>query len=142
MKRLTLLRHGHAVAESSGIGDADRALSPTGVAEARRAGERLGARFGSCDLLLVSSALRARQTAEAALAGGLKAQAVRTDGRLYLASPTVLREVVGGCAAGVDHLVVVGHNPGLSELTARLSGDPAEQGLATADWRSFELESL
>ena len=57
-------------------------------------------------------------------------------------SPTVLREVVGGCAAGVDHLVVVGHNPGLSELTARLSGDPAEEGLATADWRSYELESL
>lgn len=142
MKRLTLLRHGHAVGETPGSGDADRALSATGTEEARDAGRRLAARFGGCDLLLVSTATRTRQTADAALAGGLRAVAVHTEARLYLASPSALREVVRECSASCDHLLVVGHNPGLSELAAQLARNPGLAALGTAEWHSFELDGL
>ena len=143
MKRLTLLRHGHAIAETpAGAGDAERVLSAAGLAEARDAGRRFAARFGSCDLMLVSAAARTRQTADAAMTGGLQAKVTCTDRRLYLATPAELLEVVREQADGCEHVLLVGHNPGLSELAARLARDPGFPGLGTAEWRSFELDAI
>ena len=81
--------------------------------------------------IISSDALRARLTAEAiADATGSRGQLL-LDARLYLASAAdivaVLRSAVEDNVATV---MIVGHNPGLEELVARLTREP--EGLPTA----------
>jgi phosphohistidine phosphatase len=76
------------------------------------------------DVILSSDALRARQTAEALAKTARYAGEILLDRRLYGASPAdivkVLRTIDETKAATV---LIVGHNPGLEELVARLTGE-------------------
>jgi phosphohistidine phosphatase len=85
----------------------------------------------SVELIISSDALRARLTAEAvADAIGYGGQ-ILLDPRLYHASAAdilaVLRSAVDD---NVTTVMIVGHNPGLEDLVARLTGDP--EALPTA----------
>lgn len=62
MPKLVIVRHGCAVPGQDN--DADRALTPQGVAEAEAAGQWLATRFHGAATVLCSPYLRARQTAE------------------------------------------------------------------------------
>jgi phosphohistidine phosphatase len=141
--RLTILRHGHATETAPGGGrDFDRPLSPRGHDEALRAGRQIAAEVGPPDLALVSPALRTRQTAEALDGVGLAPRAREYPDELYLATLPTLLERLRAARGTVAHLLLVGHNPGLSELVAALRGDETHAGLGTAEWVSFELRTL
>jgi phosphohistidine phosphatase len=125
MKHLYILRHGKSSWASEGQQDADRPLTPSGMAAAARLGAECARRGWQPALALVSTAQRARRTfeayaAELARAGGTP-PAVQFLPALYLATPeVVLAEIArhGGDAASI---LVVGHNPGLHELALRLA---------------------
>jgi phosphohistidine phosphatase len=121
MKLLTLFRHAKSSWDDPELDDHDRPLAERGHRDARRMGKRLARRELSPDRLLTSTALRARQTAEyLADALGLAANAVRVERRIYLASPGELLAVLAKVDPAVDSLLLIGHNPGLTELTNRL----------------------
>lgn len=139
MPRLTLVRHAHASDASSGGGDFDRPLSAQGVAAARALAGELRA-LPVPSLLRVSPAVRTMRTAEEACLAAwpdLRADPVES---LYLASVDQLLREVGGTPPLCTHLVIVGHNPGLSELWTLLGGERGFEGLTPAGWRSRELE--
>lgn len=119
LRRLILLRHAHAQPANPGQHDRERALSPTGEAEADAAGRWLAAHGPLPARVVASPAERTRATAERVLAQtGYIDQ--RSDPRIYEASPGELLEVVADHAeAGV--LMLVGHNPGFESLAALLS---------------------
>jgi phosphohistidine phosphatase len=71
------------------------------------------------DLALVSPAARARETWEAAAAHFPEAR-VQLAPELYNADPVTIREAAETAGAGCRTLIVVGHNPGLQELTIQL----------------------
>jgi phosphohistidine phosphatase len=132
MKRLILLRHAKAVSKQ-GARDFDRALADQGRAEMASVARFLGATEPPPDLALVSSARRTRETWDLARAG-LEDVATAYEERIYEASPegllAVLREADGVTADGPDETVVlVGHNPGISDLAQMLVG-PADGGRA------------
>ena len=138
MTVLALLRHAKAVKDDPG-GDHARALSDTGRAAAAAAGERLSRSLPSNFQVFASDARRTRQTAELAFPShaGLR---LHLEPALYAASLGSLMTFVEQLPADVSAAVLVGHNPGLSELAFTLagSGDPADlerlaEGLATAD---------
>jgi phosphohistidine phosphatase len=139
MKRLTILRHAHASDAAPGSQDFERPLSVNGEAQACAAAAALS-KVSPPDRLRVSPALRTRQTAmivrELAFPG-LEAQFAP---ELYLASCEKLVLEVATTPSSCDHLMLVGHNPGLSELAELWSSDPDFQGLSTAEWRSLELD--
>jgi phosphohistidine phosphatase len=73
------------------------------------------------DLVLFSPAVRTRETAEILrTALGLPLQAFREVGALYLAAPPVLRAQIATVEPSVHRLMIIGHNPGLSELAEEL----------------------
>lgn len=81
----------------------------------------------SAELIISSDALRARLTAEAmADATGYRGP-ILLDPRLYHASAAeilaALRSVVED---DVTTIMIVGHNPGLEELVAQLTGEPED----------------
>ena len=122
MRELILLRHAHADAAPLDGKDADRPLSERGRSEASQAAARLLALGLVPDLVLFSPALRTRETAEILrTALGLPLQRFREAGALYLAGAAILRTQIATVEPGVHRLMIIGHNPGLSELADELN---------------------
>jgi phosphohistidine phosphatase len=117
MKRLTLLRHAKSSWDDSSLADHDRPLSARGQTDAPRIGRHLAQSGIKPDLALISSARRAQQTA-ALIAPCLTGSALelRTEPRLYLATPGELLQILAEQSDDYDELLVVGHNPGLTQL--------------------------
>lgn len=141
MKTLTVVRHAHAENARPDRDDKDRALSPRGRKEATLAAVTFAASRPDADLLLASPARRARATAEAfAQALGLETRAIEYEERLYLAGVDTLFAVVQALAGSLSHVVLIGHNPGVSEFVRALTDDSAAAELATAAVRSFRCD--
>lgn len=115
--------------------DDQRPLNPRGQREAPLIGRWVAGNVGNVDLVLCSTAVRARET----LAGsGLTAGEVRYDERVYAASPQDLMSVLDEVADDVGTVALVGHNPGLSELVGVLTGEPVElktSAIAVVSWQ-------
>lgn len=131
MKTLLVLRHAKSSWDDQNLDDHDRPLNARGERDAPRMGRLARKKRLSVELIISSDALRARLTAEAvADAIGYGGQ-ILLDPRLYHASAAdilaVLRSAVDD---NVTTVMIVGHNPGLEDLVARLTGDP--EGLPTA----------
>jgi len=122
VKRLTLIRHANAEWKNANIADFDRPLNKRGLSEAEAIGKLLLEQELVPELLLVSSARRTQQTAEIlARVLGLHARRVKSSERLYLAHSEDLLALICETGPKVQHLGLVGHNPGITELAKRLA---------------------
>jgi phosphohistidine phosphatase len=132
MKRLTLMRHADAHWKDPGVPDIERPLSRRGAAAAGTMGRRLLELELVPDLLIASPARRTHHTAEiVARELALPVRRVLREEALYLASAHDTLRTVHGSGPRIAHLLVVGHNPGLSELVQLLVPED-DRGLATA----------
>lgn len=132
MKQLLLLRHAETESAPPGSKDFDRALTERGRREAAEAATVIAAAQLSIDAMLVSPARRTRETAML-VAGGLGLE-LEQDlvAQLYLAAPEELLRVLSTRAGGSSVVLLVGHNPGISELACHLSGDQQLPSLRTS----------
>lgn len=125
MRKLILLRHAKAGWNEPGQSDLERHLTGRGENDCLLIGNRLKARgLDHCTTrVLCSPARRTRQTAAhvTRILGG-NTDSVVVDQRLYLANPADLMLVLGEQPDSADTLLLVGHNPGLTDMIARLSG--------------------
>jgi phosphohistidine phosphatase len=142
MDRLILLRHGQADAGSETGDDFDRRLASHGIVESRAMGVRLAEMGFAPDLALVSTAARARGTWDAAGAAFPKAE-VRFEDDLYHAFSDVVRALAVAAGAKAATVLVVGHNPGLQELTVTLLREShASSSLISRAHRSFPTAAV
>jgi phosphohistidine phosphatase len=124
MKRLTLVRHGKAEEAVSGLEDWNRALAPKGHRQAKHMGGRLEDRELIPDLILSSPAARAITTAKLiARVLGYSEKKIQEDDRLYLASPKKILEVVWEVKSQAKHVMLFGHNPGITDCADKLSSE-------------------
>lgn len=117
MKKLIILRHGKSSWDNYNLGDFDRPLSERGERNAAEIGSFIKVKSGVPKLILTSSAVRALQTATIA-AGSMDYQKenIQSDRILYLAwSDEILRRL-SETPDDIDYCLLVGHNPGLTEL--------------------------
>jgi len=133
MKRLTLVRHSKSDWSLPGQQDWDRALNKRGQRDAPEMARRLRARKLKPDLILSSPAVRALATA-AIMARELKVAAgiVRQDERLYLAGPADMLTVIRELGGSARHLMVFGHNPGITDFANRLSAGDRIDNMPTS----------
>lgn len=147
-RRLTLLRHGQAVPIDSGPEDFERTLTRRGANEAQKMAARILRRGMIPDLILVSPAERAWATATAvAQACELDPRQVQCARELYLATGEMLWHLLALSPPTAHHILLCGHNPGLSQLAGRLGPVPqsrelATAGLATAVWQDGTWATL
>jgi phosphohistidine phosphatase len=132
MHRLHLLRHAKSAWDEASE-DHERPLSRRGRETARRVGESLPGALGAIDLVLCSTAVRTRETAELVLAGFAAPPSVRFEDALYLAGRALLLRRLGGLDESLGAVLVIGHNPGLHELALALAStdSPRYQALAS-----------
>jgi phosphohistidine phosphatase len=119
---LLLLRHAEAEAAEPGLADMDRPLSARGRTEALDAADCMAAAQLRIDAMLVSTALRARETAIIVAAELDLADEFHYEPALYLGEPDALLLPLRRCAADAQTVLMVGHNPGLSALAQRFMG--------------------
>jgi phosphohistidine phosphatase len=122
MKRLTLIRHANADWKDANVPDIDRPLNKRGLSEADAIGKQLLEHELIPDLLLASPARRTQQTAE--IIGrklDLPQRRVKAQEGLYLATLDDILALVHATGPKVQHLAIVGHNPGLSEVAKYLA---------------------
>ena len=123
MKTLILVRHAKSSWAEPGLADRDRVLNDRGRRNAPEMGKRLAKYPLKPDVILSSPAVRALTTAEL-MAEELdyKRADIHVDDRLYAAEADRLVEVVRELGDGPKRVMVVGHNPEMTELAQRLSG--------------------
>lgn len=133
MKRLLLLRHAKSSWNDEGALDFARTLAPRGESDAPEMGNRLRGRDMTVDLVLASPAARAKRTATlVAAALGYAEERIALAPDLYLASPAALLRTIGQQPDSAATLLVVGHNPGLTELANLLVAELNLDNLPTA----------
>jgi phosphohistidine phosphatase len=151
-RRLTLLRHGKAQSIDACVEDFERALTRRGNIEAREMAMRIVYRDLIPDLILVSPSERTWATAEiVADACELDAKQVQCARELYLANPETTWRLLAKRAATLSHIMICGHNPGLSQIASRFGPKPQRRDLPTAgivtaiwhdaDWSTLQPES-
>ena len=122
MLTLTLFRHAKSSWDDRAQADADRPLNARGRHAAPVMGRFLAKAQMVPDRVLCSTAVRTRETAALALAEMPGAPAADYLDALYLASPGQLLAHIRRVPGTVQHLMVIGHNPGIHELAAELVG--------------------
>lgn len=121
MSTLILLRHGKSD-WSGGEPDHLRPLARRGRRQVPVAGRWLADNVGFIDLAVVSPAERTRETWRLAAAELGVPPPVREDDRLYTSAASVLLGVVRELPGEAATVVLVGHNPALEDVVARLTG--------------------
>lgn len=141
MPTLVLIRHSKAEAHRDD--DHARQLAPRGRADAAQLREWLTEREVEPDRVVVSTALRTRETWECCSVGSVPPV---FDDRLYEASVDDLRAVIAETDPLVQVLVLVGHNPGVEQLAWALDDadgarDKTNTGMRTSGAAVFHLDS-
>jgi phosphohistidine phosphatase len=130
MRRLMLLRHAKTEHDAPSGHDHDRRLDERGRLDAAAIGTWIGQHPPLPDAVLVSTAVRAKQTweiASDAIKGAVQEQApqphVEWLDEIYGAETAQLLRIIR-MAAATDpaRLMLIGHNPGMHELALMLAG--------------------
>jgi phosphohistidine phosphatase len=137
MKILLLLRHAKSSWKDETLPDRERPLARRGLQDAPRMGRLLLAENLMPDLIISSTARRARQTVEmVAEAAGYIGEIHWLD-ELYAAPPEEYLDTLATLPEGYHCVMMVGHNPGLEELVALLTEE--EESLTTAALAQVDL---
>ena len=123
MKRIYVLRHSKAGHTNKKLlDDHERPLTDKGVDMCAVVADCLKEHDPLPELVLCSTALRAKQTASNVLENlGQNIETIHIHG-LYLAEPDLILQAIHNVDESINSIMIVGHNPGLQQLSLLLSG--------------------
>lgn len=122
MKTLLILRHGKSSWSDPDLDDHDRPLKKRGWRDAPRMGRLLVEHGLALDLVISSTARRARETAQAVAEAAGYTGDVQLESDLYMVEPSAIRRRIAQVADDVQTLLIVGHNPCSEDLVQSLTG--------------------
>jgi phosphohistidine phosphatase len=123
MKRLYLLRHAKSSWKDTSLPDHDRPLAGRGRRAAKAIARHLREQDLEPQLVLCSTARRARETLDR-IQPALGGPTAELEHDLYAASADALLERLRRVPDTVASVMLIGHNPGLQELALDLAGSP------------------
>lgn len=129
-RTLVVIRHAKSD-WGQGLPDDERPLNARGRREAPLIGRWLADNVAGIDLVVCSTATRARHTWRLAKDALDSAPTVRYDERVYAAGPQELMSVLDELAEDISTAALVGHNPGLAELVETITGETLELRTST-----------
>ena len=124
---LTLVRHAKSSWRFRHLDDFRRPLNKRGLRDCVKMPRVLVKKFSSPQLVLCSDAVRAVQTCQALVdAFDVGDDRIVLDSELYLAAFDTLHERLRYIDDHVTHCMLIGHNPGLSDLCNFLLPSPIQ----------------
>lgn len=151
MKTLLVMRHAKSSWDSPQLKDFARPLAQRGLDDIPKMAARLRARGASVEAIVCSPAERTLSTAALLAAQlGLEPSRVNSNPELYFAGAPMLLRAVQGFDDGLEAVMLVGHNPAVTDFVNALAGlslDNVPTGgilefsLPIERWSQLELES-
>lgn len=148
-KQLILVRHAKSDWDDFSVSDHDRVLNERGRRDAPVMGQRILKQYGAPDLILSSTALRAKQTAQAIQAACLlPEEAIQFHSKLYHAGPQMITDHILETPDAVQRLLIVCHNPGITFFANSLCGSITDNiptcgvvvfEIQTQEWSQFAM---
>ena len=122
MKTLYLLRHAKSSWADRELTDQDRPLNSRGLNDITKISARLREK-SAVQAIISSTAVRAFSTAKLMADGiGIPAESVSLKSEMYLSGPLKLLEIVRQLDAMLTGVMLVGHNPTITEFVNSMSG--------------------
>jgi phosphohistidine phosphatase len=141
MKHVYLLRHAKSSWKTRGVPDHDRPLAPRGRRAAKAIAGHLLERSIEPELVLCSTARRARQTLER-IEPVLGTAVVRFEPELYHAGAHTLLDRLRAVDDTVDSVLLIGHNPAVQQLALQLAHPTRELRELEAKFPTAGLATL
>ncbi|MAI55754.1 MAG: hypothetical protein CMP93_00715 [Gammaproteobacteria bacterium] len=139
MPQLTLIRHAASKATAVGQRDFDRVVSEEGILEIARTTDWLSQNPLNIDWAWSSPSVRTRTTANS-IFKSLDCEFFYLPA-LYLASLEELTQAIQTVPKDIEHLAIIGHNPGLSQLASFLMAKEHPQfNMNTMELLSYEIK--
>lgn len=141
MIQIAFARHAKSDWADSSLDDHDRPLNARGLRDAPEVARKLLRQGVRPEVVLTSTALRARTTAQA-FAEAFDAE-LREDPELYGADADTL--LAAALRSGVEEVMVVAHDPGMSAVVSALAGEDVRMttaAVAVFTWESAGLDEI
>jgi phosphohistidine phosphatase len=136
------MRHASAQWKDPELTDFERPLNRRGQSEAEAMGRRFVELHLVPTLVLASTARRAHQTAKVMVREvGIPPRNLRLEESLYLAPAEEILRIIHFTGPRIAHLMIVGHNPGISELTTLLAPSSRVGDMTTAGMCSLTFDT-
>tara|TARA_Y100001970_G_C14159549_1_gene817679 strand:+ start:832 stop:1407 length:576 start_codon:yes stop_codon:yes gene_type:complete len=119
-KSLILMRHAKSSWDNSYKDDFDRPLNSRGKENAQMVAKHIHSLGFKPELTLCSSAARCKQTLELIIPYFPTKMHIRYLDELYLAPERTILEMIKSIELSINQMLVIGHNPGLSDLSQSL----------------------
>lgn len=142
MPELYLMRHAKSSWDQPGVKDYDRAITNQGIERTQRIIQFLKQQQLSFDLIISSSATRAKSTAVIIAAEfGYDQNEIQMEKCLYESDIASYFEVLELIPDNIQRVLLVAHNPTVSEFFLRLSRLPVEHYLPTSGLVGLQIIS-
>jgi len=121
MRKITLIRHGEASFDA--LNDHERSLTPKGEQQARLLNISLYNYWGNHlpELFIYSGAKRTEETVKLVMGQEYSSVALQLEPSIYEAPLKNYLQLINKLSVEVEHVVIVAHNPTLTELGEYLS---------------------
>lgn len=140
MKQVILLRHAKSSWSDITCSDFDRPLNHRGKKDAESMASKLTQRIERLDLLMSSTANRAKSTTDLFIYFGLQVDKVEYMRELYHASPEQIINQVNQIHPSVQSVMIVAHNPSLTILANDLIHNFQLDNLPTSGIVSIQFD--
>src|SRR3954471_7955373 len=143
MKYLSVFRHAKAEHIDDYPVDFERPLTSRGQKDAYLTSEIIADFDPPIDWIVSSPAIRTRQTATVVTAALHFKRGVLWQDGIYEAGADTLLNILSQVPAEMEHVLIIGHNPGMEELISGLAaGSPTRLGISlpTAGLAQLTLE--
>jgi len=137
MLTLYLLRHAKSSWADESMRDFDRPLANRGREACAIIGELIAEKGIDFDLVLVSTAVRTRETLDLIKQRAKFNGEVRYDERIYEATTSQLLEVISEMESDRESVLLVGHNPGIEDLLELLTRQHVR--ITTANFAKIDI---
>jgi len=150
MKTLLLMRHGKSSWKDEDLSDHERPLKKRGRKDSKRIAKELGKKDLIPDIILSSTAVRARETVGIIVEKLDYQKQVLFSDELYMGEPQVFINILSKLNNDYNTVLLVGHNPGLEAYLQIIDGEI--ESLPTAglghlvlmidDWSEISFDSM
>ncbi len=140
MKTITLLRHAKSSWEYPELSDFDRPLLIKGIRRTDRIGQYLHTQSITPDLILTSGAKRAYETAYIMYEHFAHVPQIRVDETLYQGNTRQITQLIKTIPNALMHVMLVGHNPILTDLANSLCNGPLIDWMPTSSIVRLEFD--
>ena len=141
MKSVILLRHGKSDWNAPFTNDHERPLALRGIKAVKKMGKYFSKNEKSPEILISSTALRAKETIELAKKSGKWSSQLIYNSKIYGGSPKIILEIIQQIDEKFNSVCLIGHEPNFSSFISKsTNGEFYRFPTAAMAYINFEIE--